>query len=132
MSKIQIPYPISRKERADIEKCYIEIFESAGPEKVEYISTNLGRVLKRLYKSEELWHGELAYFASQLNEVLTKSSDDFNDVNRHVISALHYLCAPLEIIPDHVPGKGYADDALVMNKCLAHLKLLGVTFDPKE
>ena len=43
-----------------------------------------------------------------------------------VISALIYWLAPVDAIPDAIPGVGYVDDALVITACL---KLVGSDVD---
>ena len=35
-----------------------------------------------------------------------------------IISALVYFVSPIDIIPDHIPGVGYIDDAVVVTVCL--------------
>ena len=35
-----------------------------------------------------------------------------DDERRHVLSALAYLCDPEDLIPDHIPGLGFLDDAI--------------------
>lgn len=39
-----------------------------------------------------------------------------------VLSALIYIFAPLDAIPDTIPGAGIIDDALVLNVCLKLVK----------
>ncbi len=41
---------------------------------------------------------------------------------RHVLSALAYLCDPHDVIPDHVPGLGFLDDAIYAEIVLRTLR----------
>jgi uncharacterized membrane protein YkvA (DUF1232 family) len=43
------------------------------------------------------------------------------DERRHVLSALAYLCDPDDLIPDHIPGLGFLDDAIYAEIVLREL-----------
>jgi uncharacterized membrane protein YkvA (DUF1232 family) len=44
------------------------------------------------------------------------------DERRHVLSALAYLCDPEDLIPDHIPGLGFLDDAIYAEIVLSELR----------
>ena len=126
MNKIKIPFVVTREERAEVKLAYLSGRKSAGKEMLDYISQNLPRVINRLKKSDEDWMVEIAATAEYLYPLLRKDSGLSQAGRRDVISALHYLCHPFEVIPDHVPGRGYADDALVINTCIVSLRQRGM------
>lgn len=45
-----------------------------------------------------------------------------DDERRHVLSALAYLCDPEDLIPDHIPGLGFLDDAIYAEIVLGELR----------
>jgi uncharacterized membrane protein YkvA (DUF1232 family) len=132
MKKINIPHTISRNERNLIKIAYLEGVNSANSEKIEYIAKNLSKVLRRLKSSEEKWLQNVAETAEGLAKLIGKNSTIPRDGKKEIVAALYYLCDPFEIIPDYVPGKGYADDALVLNTCLVRLTKLGISLDDKK
>ncbi len=53
------------------------------------------------------------------------NDEDWNlaqDERRHVLSALAYLCDPEDLIPDHIPGLGFLDDAIYAEIVLGELR----------
>jgi uncharacterized membrane protein YkvA (DUF1232 family) len=44
------------------------------------------------------------------------------DERRQVLVALAYLCDPDDLIPDHIPGLGFLDDAIYVEIVLSELK----------
>lgn len=42
--------------------------------------------------------------------------------NASILAALQYLCDPLDLIPDYVPGWGFVDDAYVLNLCIRRIR----------
>lgn len=44
------------------------------------------------------------------------------DERRRVLSALAYLCDPEDLIPDHIPGLGFLDDAIYAEIVLRELR----------
>ena len=57
--------------------------------------------------------------ASKLLELERKICKKGNlpEVRCAILAALFYICNPYDVIPDHTPGKGYIDDAFVINMC---------------
>ncbi len=44
------------------------------------------------------------------------------EIKKRLATALFYLCNPFDIVPDHIAGIGYVDDALVINSALNSVK----------
>ncbi len=73
--------------------------------------------------------GELPEFIAerveQLDVVLRMINDDewqLNDQERTaILHALAYFCEPQDIIPDHIPGLGFLDDAIYVEVVLDEL-----------
>lgn len=128
MHAIKIPFTVSREERAEIKRAYLDEIETANDEKIRYISEHLSKVIARLKRTEEPWHLEIAKMAIYFSELLKADSGVPHKSRKDLVAALYYLCRPFEVIPDYIPGRGYADDALVMNTCLSRLKQEGILF----
>lgn len=75
-------------------------------------------------------HASLPGFIAERMQKLHVVVDMINDEEwglseqerRHVLSALAYLCDPHDVIPDHVPGLGFLDDAIYAEIVLRALR----------
>jgi len=73
--------------------------------------------------------GDLPEFVSsrmtQLNVVIDMINDEewqlTDEERRQILSALAYLCDPDDLIPDHIPGLGFLDDAIYAEIVLREL-----------
>ena len=63
---------------------------------------------------------------SKLEVVIDMVSDDewqlSDDERRRVLGALVYFCDPEDLIPDHIPGLGFLDDAIYVELVIRELK----------
>lgn len=130
VQRIKVPFSISREERAKIQNAYLQAVNTADAEKIAYITEHLPRVLQRLRNSDEGWHVEMSEVASLFASLLRRNSGVSRTARKELVGALYYLCQPFEVIPDYIPGLGYADDALVLNSCMTRLRQLGVNLGP--
>jgi uncharacterized membrane protein YkvA (DUF1232 family) len=64
---------------------------------------------------------------TRLGVVIEMINDDewqlAEDERRNVLSALAYLCDPEDLIPDHIPGLGFLDDAIYAEIVLKELRM---------
>jgi len=63
---------------------------------------------------------------NKLNTVISMVGDDEwklqDDERKSILGALVYFCDPEDIIPDHIPGLGYLDDAIYTELVIRELK----------
>ena len=100
--------------------------DAMGEEEFFYIGRHFERKVKAVSASRIPWVRELAEEMRLLHQIYQAHSEGEVHLDDDAISniglALFYFVNPYDIIPDHVPGKGYLDDAYVFNLCIRRLK----------
>ena len=107
--------------QAIVEKARTAVEDDAAAEHIEQAARDL------LVQTRET---ELPEFISTRLDKLNIVIDMINDKEwnlsenerRHVLSALAYLCDPVDLIPDHIPGLGFLDDAIYAEIVLRELR----------
>jgi uncharacterized membrane protein YkvA (DUF1232 family) len=100
-----------------------------GKDEQEYISRRLPKVIQTLKKRPNCWHGRIAVYAEILYDYVLVHEDNpkKTQIRPYAIAALFYLCNPFDVVPDYTPGRGYLDDAFVINTCVKTIKKLDRT-----
>ena len=122
---IKLPLRIGGDLRERIETSYEEAIRQVGEAEEVYVRSKLPGVLTGLTRGGQDWRSELALTASAIFEACENPdhASTANGNSRNVmLAALFYLCNPYDIIPDRVPGTGFADDAVVLNECLRRIE----------
>ncbi|MFQ5982787.1 MAG: YkvA family protein [Woeseiaceae bacterium] len=90
--------------------------------------TNIETAARQLIadaKSTEL-PGFIADRLSKLEVVIDMTGDEewqlSEEERRRVLGALVYFCDPEDLIPDHIPGLGFLDDAIYVELVIRELK----------
>lgn len=108
-----------------INSCLEKTRDTMGEDDFFYIGRQFKRKLKAVSASRIPWVRQLAEEMAILHEIYRAHIEGEVHLDDDVIAtigvALLYFVDPYDIIPDHVPGKGYIDDAYVFNRCLRQL-----------
>jgi uncharacterized membrane protein YkvA (DUF1232 family) len=125
---IDAPYPLEGRVRALIRQSVSQSLERFGDEEYLYIGERIGPKLEALHGSSTHWVRELWTTAAAFHLALRDHSEGnrhlSQEVRRFVAVGLHYLVNPFDVIPDHIYGDGYTDDALVLNYCTIEITRL--------
>lgn len=124
--KTIIALRLTVSEKKLIKQCFSEASEQVGPAEEDYVNLKIKSKLRILTKCSQRW-------AVQLNDVVVgihscikdherKKIHLSKDLKKKFIAALFYFVDPYDVIPDHVPERGYFDDLYVMALALKELK----------
>ena len=122
---IKLPLRIGGDLRERIEKSYGEAIRQVGEAEELYVRSKLPGVLARLTRGTQDWRSEVAFTASAIfkaSENPDRASTANGSPRAVAFAALFYLCNPYDVIPDRVPGTGFADDAVVLNECMRRIE----------
>ena len=120
---IKLPLKIEEEIKTRIIEAYKSILQDVSHDELQYVYSKFPRVYKRLSKNADEWTAILAYYAKSIfTEVKLLEGKTITEEGRFATAALYYLCEPIDVIPDHTPGTGYLDDALVINESLKDIK----------
>jgi uncharacterized membrane protein YkvA (DUF1232 family) len=124
-SLINYPDDVTPELKRQIRESFEDAISRFDDDDADYVFKKSRRVIARLDRSDD-WHVNLAVAAESLFGEFQLLCDDSNKVTdpayRVIGAALFYLCNPFDVIPDHQPGRGYLDDAYVIDLCLAKIR----------
>lgn len=122
---VKAPYSLNRDTRALIQVSVTGSLQTLGEEEYLYIGERIGPKLEALHGSTTHWVRDLWTVAAAFHAALRDHAEGnlalSISVRRHLAVGLHYLVNPFDVIPDHIYGVGYADDAAVLNYCAAEV-----------
>jgi uncharacterized membrane protein YkvA (DUF1232 family) len=117
MSKFKVTFQLDESDAEYFRSLYRKAKKGAADQESETIIASARDVVKRVRASKKT-----PRFVIEAIEVLSDLTDLIQDeayaapprVKSEVLAALAYFTNPEDLIPDHVPGLGFLDDALMV------------------
>lgn len=129
IAHLKPPTPLGSEEKNQVRRAFRAVLGDLSPAHDVYIQQKIARTIRGLLKQSGGFRHRIGVVASCLLEIyielelrpeptleISKSGMD------NIKAALHYLCDPMDVIPDYTPGKGFTDDAFVLELCFRALK----------
>jgi uncharacterized membrane protein YkvA (DUF1232 family) len=114
----------------DVRRLVVAFVENAaqemGEEEFFYVGRQFERKATAVSESRIPWVQHLSAEMTHLYSIYKAHSEGEMQLTEEVVSligsTLYYFVNPHDIIPDHIPGRGYLDDAFVFNRCVKTLR----------
>jgi uncharacterized membrane protein YkvA (DUF1232 family) len=125
LPEISPPVRLEASAKAVVRAYVSRMSTSIGEEEFFYIAERIGSKLELLRDSRLHWVKDLRLVAVTFHLALRDHVEGRAAISAEVVHflavGLHYLVNPFDVIPDHVSGDGYLDDAFVMNECVKRI-----------
>ena len=137
LGQVQVSDHLAKDIRDMIDGAFRDALLQIGEEELNYISRTFDRKAKAVELSQIPWVRDLV---AQLRNLQLLYEEGWlgrrrfpEEVLAIVGAVLFYFVNPYDIIPDHVPGRGYLDDAYVYNQGVKMLgKIAPELLDPRS
>jgi|GEM_PF-6936631 len=121
-----LPVEIAETEVEFINQSYFRAADVIGDVEYRYILEKFNEKIANVNLSKHGWVTEMANAYSHLFAAAREHNEGRNKLTdeayKLICAAVFYFVNPFDVIPDHIPDVGYADDFLVLQTCLKTLK----------
>jgi uncharacterized membrane protein YkvA (DUF1232 family) len=126
LEPVFVPYEIDKATKKLADQQLAELLQTLGRTEHDSLNTKLSKKLESLSASQTYWVRQMAMQLKSLSEIMRTLSFSENtgeaEAHRLIAATLEYFVITDDVIPDHIAGSGYLDDAYLMNKCINLLR----------